>query len=101
MILLIDDFRNLSVDVIARTAEAGKRMLLLSWDELLLDHNLGCGETGYDLLVWALYKDMVLPPKITLVTHDREGREAMEELLQQHGYIKYKGSFINTIELAK
>lgn len=88
MWLLIDDCRDLGVDVIARTPEAGKRMLALGgWECLCLDHDLGSteSETGYDLLKWALEWKFV-PQKVQLVTSNPVGRQNMRTALEAAGY---------------
>lgn len=86
MWLLIDDMRNLNADVIARTPEAGKKMLALGgWDGLLLDHDLGEGESGASILNWAISGDFV-PPKVMLVTINPVGADNMARALYAAGY---------------
>lgn len=81
MWLLIDDLRNLNVDVIARTPRAGKAMLAFGgWKCLCLDHDLGADESGYDILVWGL-KYKFIPDKVQLVTSNPVGRERMRNAL--------------------
>lgn len=91
MWLLIDDCRDLNADVIARTPEAGKRMLALGgWECVCFDHDLACAETGYDVLVWALEKQF-LPVKVQLVTSNPVGRQNMRQALEAHGYVTVDG----------
>lgn len=86
MWLLIDDERSLGVDVIARNAEAGKAMLVAQlWDGLVLDHDLGPGESGYDVLTWALEHGFC-PPQVHLVTANPVGRKRMQAALEAAGY---------------
>lgn len=69
--LLIDDFRNLQADIIARSYEEGLRQLKLNgpWDLLLLDHDLasfdkfGLEQTGYDIICWLEINKEFLPKK--------------------------------------
>lgn len=50
MWLLIDDERNLGTEAIARTPEAGKKLLAVGgWECLCLDHDLGTIESGYEV----------------------------------------------------
>lgn len=87
MWLLIDDVRDIGADVIARTAESGLRLLAtLEWEGLYLDHDLGDGATGYDLLREALEAGRV-PPQVILVTANPVGRQRMADLLRSTGYV--------------
>lgn len=93
MWLLIDDCRDLNADVIARTSEAGKRMLALGgWECVCFDHDLGMqsAESGYDVLVWAL-EEQFLPSKVQLVTSNPVGRQNMRQALEAHGYVTVDG----------
>jgi hypothetical protein len=88
MWLLIDDERNLGCDVVARTPRGGKEMLRqCKWDGLCLDHDLGDGESGYDILMWALGEGVV-PPRVELVTSNPGGRDRMGAALEGAGYIR-------------
>jgi hypothetical protein len=88
--LLIDDMRNLDVDVIARTSQAGKALLEMNaslWTHLYLDHDLGefSDEDAYPVLEWAIEKDL-LPRFVQLVTDNPVGREKMARALIANGY---------------
>ena len=86
MWLLIDDMRSLEADVIARTPEAGKRMLALGgWDGLLLDHDLGLCESGAAVLDWAIEHELV-PAKVMLVTSNPVGADNMARALRAAGF---------------
>ncbi len=88
MWLLIDDMRDLNVDVIARTAKAGYKMLAIGgWEVILFDYDLGCSDTGADLLTWAIEKNMLQDAKINLVTSLPIGMERMQSALEAGGYI--------------
>lgn len=89
MWLLIDDARNLSCDVIARTPEAARALLGgvgYAFEGVCLDHDLGGQETGYDILMWAL-EGNTLPPKVQLVSINPVGRERMAAALVAAGYV--------------
>ena len=69
MKVLIDDMREMKVDVIARTAKEGKEVLMKNKGKvtaLYIDHDLGEDESGYDVIVWAL-RHKVLPPFVRIV----------------------------------
>lgn len=86
MWLLIDDMRNLDADVIARTSDAGKKMLALGgWDGLLIDHDLGDCESGAAVLDWAIEHGFV-PAKVILVTSNPVGAANMARALYSAGY---------------
>jgi len=86
MWLLVDDCRNLSCDVIARTYEAGKVLLAsVNWNGLCIDHDLGEKQTGYDLINWAL-ENYRLPSKVQIVSANPVGRENIERTLKNRGY---------------
>ena len=87
MWLLIDDERSLDVDVIARTAAAGKEMLksYTNWECVCFDHDLGGIDTGYDVMVWAI-QNKLLPNRVQLVTSNPVGRKNMRAALEREGY---------------
>jgi hypothetical protein len=87
MWLLIDDERNLKTEAVARTAEAGKKLLACGgWEVVCFDHDLATeGETGYDVLVWGLEKGYI-PNKVQLVTANPVGRSNMKAALIAAGY---------------
>lgn len=88
MWLLIDDERNLGCDVIARTYEGAKGVMeKCKFEGLCLDHDLGSGETGYDVLVWALEHGYV-PAIVELVTSNPAGRDRMGAALENAGWVK-------------
>lgn len=77
MWLLIDDVRDLNADAIARTPEAGQRLLASGpWACLCLDHDLGTAQTGLDVLHWAIGHDC-LPQRVQLVTTNLTARSKM------------------------
>lgn len=91
MWLLIDDERDLNTEVIARTPEAGRRLLAIGgWACLCLNHDLACEESGYDVLVWALERDLV-PARVQLVTSNPAGRQNMRAALVASGYVTRDG----------
>jgi len=92
MWLLIDDVRDLNTEAIARTPEAGKKLLAIGgWECLCLDHDLAAKESGYDILMWALEFGH-LPSKVQLVTSNPVGRLNMRAALEATGYVTCDGS---------
>jgi hypothetical protein len=86
MWLLIGDVRDLSCDVIARTPEAGMKLLALGgWECVCFDHDLGTEKSGYDVLVWAIEHDF-MPGHVQLVTSNPVGREKMQTVLRICGF---------------
>jgi len=91
MWLLIDDERDLNCEVIARTPEAGRKLLALGgWECLCLDHDLGAAEDGYQLAQWAIVEGL-MPDKVQLVTSNPVGRANMRALLESSGWISSDG----------
>jgi hypothetical protein len=92
MWLLIDDMRDsMGCDIVARNLEAGKKMLeVCDWECVCLDHDLGAGESGYDILKWAFEKGRV-PSHVQLVTNNPVGRKNMANLLKDNGYNNKNG----------
>lgn len=89
-ILLVDDIRDLSADAIARDFETGKLLLQAHrWEELILDHDLGCLSrgNGYQLITWALENGFA-PPTVFIVTSSPVGRENIIRALEAHGYAR-------------
>ena len=86
MWLLIDDERNIPCDVIARDAHAAYMLLRTGWfNAVIFDHDLGKGETGYDVLTWAI-DNSYLPNLVQLVTSNPVGRDNMRRALEANGY---------------
>lgn len=86
MKLLIDDMRNLESDVTARTASAAKAVLCAyDWDEVILDHDLGEGDNGYDVLKFMM-KAQIFPETISLVSSNPVGRQNQKNVLVANGY---------------
>lgn len=90
MILLIDDFRDLTADRVARTFDDGIIALQeCVWDYLLLDHDLGDEEvrkTGYGIVCWLEQNPQWRPKRIQLVTVNPVGRQNMVLALITMGY---------------
>ena len=89
MWLLIDDTRDLG-HMIARDADTGLfllRNLSGKLEGLMLDHDLGSGMSGYQVLLIAL-EEHILPDRVQLVTMNPVGRKSMEQTLAANGYIK-------------
>jgi hypothetical protein len=88
MWLLIDDVRDLNVDIIARNAIVGKRCLVHFVGEiehLCIDHDLGDGESGHDLIKWAVQTG-ALPPHVQIVSSNPVGRMNITKVLEDDGY---------------
>lgn len=97
MWLLIDDERNLNTEAIARTAEAGRKLLAVGgWECVCFDHDLGGPESGYDVLIWGLERDYI-PSQVQLVTANPVGRQNMRAVLEVAGYVTRDG--INFLKL--
>lgn len=90
--LLIDDCRNLNVDVVAKTFSSGLELIRsYQWDEIYLDHDLGDPDprhTGYDLLCFMESSPEYLPKKIILVTSNPVGIQKMNVVINR---LKEKG----------
>ena len=89
MWLLVDDQRDLGCEVIARTPDIAKKILfsqISEFDCVCFDHDLGCIETGYDVLKYPLELDL-LPNRVQLVTSNLVGRENMGKLLNDYMYV--------------
>lgn len=86
MKVLIDDQRDLGADITCRTSAKARRILKQKkTDFLMIDHDLGGNENGYDILKWALEKGYA-PSKIRLVTENPYGHASMAALLKHFGY---------------
>jgi hypothetical protein len=83
--LLIDDFRDIKTDAVARTFEGGIYELENNgpWDVLYLDHDLGCYDkggrelTGYDIVCWLEWHPRHRPNKVVLVSSNPAGVNRM------------------------
>lgn len=87
--LLIDDLRELNVDLTARNGEDGLAALREHGDRvthLYMDHDLGEDTMdGYSVLSTAL-DEGIHPQTVILVTMNSVGRENMARALEAHGY---------------
>lgn len=95
MILLIDDAKDGGwADIIARNGEVGLVLLeRLSGfiTQLYIDHDLGLGMNGHDVVKRALVKGY-LPPSVQIVSFNPVGRDAIKHTLLDAGY-KEGGNF--------
>lgn len=92
MWLLIDDERNLNTEAVARTAEAGRKLLAAGgWECVCFDHDLGGQESGYDVLAWGLERGHI-PGRVQIVTANPVGRQNMRAALEAAGYVTRDGS---------
>lgn len=82
--LLIDDLRNVDVDIIARTVDGGK--FVLEADKvthLYLDNDLGLDQPmeGIDILNWARDNDHV-PSNVFIISANPVAKKRMEDVLR-------------------
>ena len=90
--LMIDDFRTMDADHIAKTAQDGRQALLsFPVSHLYMDHDLGehSDTDGYKVIVWALERG-VCPANVMFVTSNPVGRDNMVAALENAGYEKNK-----------
>jgi len=88
MYLIIDDQRDLGCELIAKTAEVGKKALQALYKDiecLCIDHDLGESATGYDIIYWAIGAGC-LPKKIQIVSMNPVGKRAIARILSEAGY---------------
>ena len=85
--LLIDDLRNISADVVARTFDAGIDALKNGpYDVLYLDHDLGDedpAKTGYGIMCFIEANPQYKPNSIVLVTSNPVGRKNMQVVIDK------------------
>lgn len=76
-VILIDDIRDLPADLICRNYYAAELMLKSIWVadwEMLLDHDLGEEQTGYDVIKYAISVNN-LPKRVFIVSSNPVGRD--------------------------
>ena len=85
--LLIDDVRTMEADAIVRSAELAKAILggPLHFDVVYLDHDLGPGEVGLDVLRW-IFRANIRPTSIILITRNPVGLANMKAELMANDY---------------
>lgn len=90
MILLIDDFRTLRADRIARTFQEGIDQLMTKTPKiLLLDHDLGSEnpkETGYGIIEFMEYNPDIRPEEVRIVSSNPVGVGNIQMGLISMGY---------------
>lgn len=89
--LLIDDIRDLDMDIICRTGPLGFRALAYFQGDIecvYFDHDLGAGSNwdGYETMKRAFQAE-IMPDKVQLVTSNPVGRMNMAELLIANNFI--------------
>lgn len=81
--------------VIARTYKDGMKLLQeQKWDLVLLDHDLGGAQTGYDIVNWLEANPEKCPAKVGLITFNTSAGFKMEQALlkmEERGVTKYVG----------
>jgi len=85
-VLLIDDFRDFDdVTLIARTGEKGIEILkdIDNIDLLYLDHDLGDGISGYDVMCWLENNPYALPTEIVCVSANPVGRDRINMVIKK------------------
>jgi hypothetical protein len=90
--VLVDDERNLIADVVYKSGSAAMDGYpsLSDVDLLKMDHDLGPGQDGYDVLKYILHSPLgrwPLPKAVHLVTSNPVGRMRMKGLLMDAGYV--------------
>ena len=72
--------------VVVRTIEATKTLLLAGLvEEMSLDHDLGLGDTGYDLVKWMEAQNVWPSGSITVHSANPSGRDNMVAVLKRNG----------------
>lgn len=90
MWLLIDDVRNYNADVIARTADAGIKLLReMEWEAVIMDNDLGEHTQGWQVLDQAL-REGYRPNRVQICTSNPPARDRMRAMLQKAGYVENK-----------
>jgi len=86
--LLVDDWReNALADTVVRNAEDACWAIRSKPVEVLfLDYSLGIGDTGLDVLEWALLTDR-LPKRVCIVSSHPEGVPRIEKFLTRNRYV--------------
>jgi len=85
MYILIDDKKTLSADIICRNPSAARLVLWNFVTEkstyvLGIDFDLGCNETGLDILKWA-WRSNLLPDYIQIVSFNPVGIKQIVDFL--------------------
>lgn len=87
---IIDDFRELNCDLIAKSGLVGLEMMAANFEDIIclcLDHDLGNPDemNGYEVLQELFLRNLV-PEHVQLVTSNPIGRKNMTNLLIAEGY---------------
>lgn len=95
--VLVDDQRdNHRADIICRNARAALAVIRDIPDPikvLYMDHDLGDGPSGYDVLKEALdWPKKYQPREVALITMNPVGKERMVALLVENGYHRITGT---------
>jgi len=88
MYLLIDDERDLNCNIICRDGWTGLTVLRAIHEQvtvLCMDHDLGEGINGYQVIVKAI-KENILPKEVQIVSANIIGAKRIKEVLIDAGY---------------
>lgn len=94
MWVIVDDMRELGCDLVIRRVNIAKKVLPFLKDEiecLILDHDLGQQESGYDLAKWVIANNC-MPNKVQICSSNPVGKKNIENVLKDNGYT-YSGRF--------
>jgi len=86
--LLVDDQKDLNTDVICRNIDSAMSILWFAQGfitELYIDHNMGERLSGYDLIVWAIERELI-PDFVQIVTENPVGRKSIAIALRRAGF---------------
>jgi len=95
MEVLIDDVRDgIGWDLVARNAKTAEAVLI-KFEGLIsllgMDHDLGIGKTGHDVMKWAISCGK-LPKQVCIVSGNAVGYDNMKHTLLDNGYVKEQDS---------
>ena len=104
MWLIVDDMRELGCNVIARTPEAGMKVLSVMVgviECLCIDHDFGTGKNGTDVIKFAIQSNC-LPDRVQIVSQNPVGTENIRNILIDAGYVsRDRINYFKYIYLAK
>jgi len=92
MRVLVDDIRDPHQYGVDRTFRTAKSFLaseeLSMIDVLFLDHDLGVGKTGYDVIVELVEQRQIYPSTVEIVSSNPVGIENIGRCLEHNGYYR-------------
>lgn len=99
--ILVDDLREIDgIDLVIRSDKEFFENIeeIKEEDILYMDNDLACEKDGYQLLEYLIEEKKIRPNKVGIVSMNPVGRNNMEKILLNNGYMKVNYRYFKRID---